>query len=152
MRTSVTVPWKDCDVSTFFFYLGDYGKLGHGNTLMQKVPKRIQGVLKGKVRKNSIDWEFLILMKMILLVIWLFISIDKFNFSEILFHSSFSLFLRGTDTVQRLRMMVNCSHGVKVIMEGSVSIIACAFVSNRNHSVPESWDEFSSLFTDDWWW
>ena len=28
---------------------GDYGKLGHGNTLMQKVPKIIHGPLRNKV-------------------------------------------------------------------------------------------------------
>lgn len=31
-------------------FIGDYGKLGHGNTLMQKVPKIIQGPFRNKVK------------------------------------------------------------------------------------------------------
>ena len=35
-----------------FCFQGDYGKLGHGNTLMQKKPKRVQSALKEKVNKQ----------------------------------------------------------------------------------------------------
>ncbi len=36
-------------VITKFFVSGDYGKLGHGNTVTQKVPKQVLGPLAGKV-------------------------------------------------------------------------------------------------------
>ena len=33
----------------FIIYLGDYGKLGHGNNSTQKYPKLVQGPLCAKV-------------------------------------------------------------------------------------------------------
>lgn len=52
---SICVTFVTCVSQLIYFntllipFLGDYGKLGHGNTLMQKVPKIIHGTFRNKV-------------------------------------------------------------------------------------------------------
>ena len=48
-----------CFVNNFCESLGDYGKLGHGNSQTHKTPKLIEGSLSGKVNKNV--WAVLVL-------------------------------------------------------------------------------------------
>jgi E3 ubiquitin-protein ligase HERC1 len=48
LRTT-SFPDHAIHLKTKFFVSGDYGKLGHGNTVTQKVPKQVLGPLAGKV-------------------------------------------------------------------------------------------------------
>ena len=48
-----------CFVKNVFASLGDYGKLGHGNSQTHKTPKLIEGSLSGKVNRNV--WAVLVL-------------------------------------------------------------------------------------------
>ena len=52
LSITCTCIYLRCFVKNVFASLGDYGKLGHGNSQTHKTPKLIEGSLSGKVNRN----------------------------------------------------------------------------------------------------
>ena len=59
LSITCTCTYLRCFVKNYFASLGDYGKLGHGNSQTHKTPRLIEGSLSGKVNRNV--WAVLVL-------------------------------------------------------------------------------------------